>query len=142
MFVIRPIHVFEACLRNVHECAKSVNFQNIQAYVKKCQSCNLKINHSKLLIAKEVQSTLCDMGYKYTIKRKGCISVISIVIMISDGQPTNCSLISSQGPHSLLFTGYWGLFPWGAWQLGCDVAHPLPCGAEVKNGWSNFQSPL
>jgi len=39
-------------------------------------------------------------------------------------------------------TGYWGLFPQGVWQLGCDVAHPLPSGAEVKNGWSYFQSPL
>jgi hypothetical protein len=89
----------------VHECAKSVNFQNIQTYVRKCQRCIFKINPPVLLIAKEVHSTLCDMGYKYNNK---------------------------------ITTGYWGLFPWVVWQLGCDVAHPLPSGAEVKNGWSYF----
>lgn len=59
------------CLWNVHECAKSVNFQNVQTYVRKCQRCIFKINHSVLLIAKEVHSTLCDIGYKYkyNIKR-------------------------------------------------------------------------
>lgn len=55
------------CLRNVHERAKSVNFQNVQTYARKCQRCIFKINHSVLLIAKEVHSTLCDMGGKYNI---------------------------------------------------------------------------
>lgn len=53
------------CLRNVRERAKSVNFQNVQTYVRKCHRCIFKINHTVLLIAKEVHSTLCDMGYKY-----------------------------------------------------------------------------
>jgi hypothetical protein len=52
-------------LRNVHEHAKSVIFKNVQIYVRKCQRCIFKINHSVLLTAKEVHTTLCHMGYKY-----------------------------------------------------------------------------
>lgn len=54
-------------LPNVHERAKSVHFQTVQTYVRTRQRCIFKINHSVLLIAKEVHSTLCDMGYKYII---------------------------------------------------------------------------
>lgn len=125
-------YVFDTCMNMLKEQTSKTH----RLMSEKFQSCIFKINHSVLLIAKEVHSTHCEMDYKYNIKRTGCVIVVHTVITISDGQPTNCSLISNQGPHSLLFTGYWGLFPWGVGQLGCDIAHPFPSGAEVKNGWS------
>jgi len=44
-------------------------------------------------------------------------------------------------PHSLLSSGYWGLFPWLLNQLGHEADHSVPSSAEVKNAWGYTSTP-
>jgi hypothetical protein len=44
------------------------------------------------------------------------------------------------GPTNLS-NGYWGLFPQGVKQQGCEADHSLPASAEVKKMWIYKSTP-